>query len=125
MHRLYLFLEVSEEEKAIIKLNRLDEIVLDETRIDISDRQRRELAEAVNDIHRKIIEESHAKQGRFFIIEHKLGDFLANPHRRAFYNGVAEANDYAIKLKTEILPRIKEIIATNSQTGPTSETFEL
>ena len=37
---------------------------------------------------------------------------------------VLVANEYAAKLKTKILPRIKEILTANYQVGPTSETFE-
>ena len=37
VYALYLYLEITEEEKAIIKINRLDEIVLEERKIDMSE----------------------------------------------------------------------------------------
>jgi hypothetical protein len=122
-HVLYLYLEASEEEKAIIKLNRLDEIVLDGKTFDTSQKDAQGLAEAKNDIERKILQEVYEATSSF-VRKITLADYLENPFKWGF-DTVVEANEYADKLKTKILPRIKEIMATNSQTGPTSESFEL
>lgn len=124
-HAVYLYLEASEEEKATIIANQLDTISVEEIKIDNSERYEKELAGAINDLDRQIIEKTHREFGRYHIIKYTIADFLKNPYKRAFYNGIAEANEYAAKLKTTILPRIKEIMTTNSKVGPTSESFDL
>jgi hypothetical protein len=123
-HMVYLYLEASEEEKAIIKLNRLDEIVLESEPRDTT-RYEAELEQPTEPIQRRNLE-YQIKYTETHPLEWKLGGYLCNPYpyRRAF-DSVYEANEYAAKLKTKILPRIKEIITANSNVGPTAETFEL
>ncbi len=122
MHVVYLYLEASEEEKAMVKLNRLDEIVLESNPVDTS-KDEAEL-EATDDPYMREVLEGVIKTRKTKRLEWTLGDYLRNPYVRVC-NSVYEANEYAAKLKTEILPRIKEVITTNSKIGPTSETFEI
>jgi hypothetical protein len=121
-HAVYLYLEASEEEKAIVKLNRLDEIVLESEPVDTS-RLEAEL-ETMDDPYKREVREGVIKTLKTKRLEWKLGDYLRNPYTRAF-DSVHEANEYVAKLKTKILPQVKEIITTNSNVGPTSETFEI
>jgi hypothetical protein len=121
-HVVDLYLEASEEVKAIVKLNRLDEIVLASEPVDTS-RLEAEL-ETIKDPDKWAVRYSVIQQLKSRRNETKLGDYLSNPWTRKF-DSVYEANEYAAKLKTEILPRVKEIITTNSKIGPTSETFEI
>ena len=129
VYALYLYLEITEEEKAIIKINRLDEIVLEERKIDMSESDEETervksaaLANATGETHRRMIEQIYTK-AEPVVFKTKLSEYLGNPSRFSM-GSVLVANEYAAKLKTKILPRIKEILTANYQVGPTSETFE-
>jgi hypothetical protein len=119
---LSLYVELSQEEKAIININHLDQIVLDVNVRDTTEEDERELANARNEIERQIRE---AAQNPKHTFERSitLADFVANPFEWRFYT-VREANEYANKIKAKILPHLKEILTANYQVGPTSETFE-
>ena len=124
-HCVGLYLEASEEEKAVIKLNELDQFVIWEWKIDNKPNYEQDLAEAKNDLHRKIITEVYEKNGRYTIVPTTLADVLSqSPWERTFTSKL-EANEFASELKNEVLPKIKKVLAENSQVGPTSETFEL
>lgn len=123
-HFVYLFLSLTEEEKAVIRINNLDEIVLD---IEYSDIEPfspdEEAAIATEPSMREILEDVHrqiAKDGTPYTVE----EFTSNTFNRAF-DTPREANIYSKKLKEVILPKLKALIEESSQAGPRSETFTL
>jgi hypothetical protein len=123
-HRLYLYIELTEEEKAIIHKNALDVRTVDEQPYnkDLLDSFRAQQA-AAKGLNLQIMQESHAKY--FNTLEQIPMSRFIDPVPRIFsFDDVVEANAYANRLKTKILPAIKEMIQAYTDHGPTSETLE-
>ncbi len=123
-HCVYLYLEASEEEKAIIKANELEEAVVEEIPVPnaLADHQR-ELAEAKNDLHRKIIQDVWDEHPEHRVRKRTLAEFMDSPWWQGFSTKM-EANEYANKLKTKILPHIKQLLDA-AKAGPISDSFDL
>jgi len=125
LQMVYLFLEASEEEKAIIKANGLDESVVETVGLSQQQIQRyeSEIENAPNKIERDLAEHIYQYQ-RANPIEFTLKHYLEGPYQRAFDN-VVQSNEYVSKLKTVYLPKIKKIMEANAKVGPSTESFDL
>lgn len=123
---VYLYVELTQEEQAIVAHRMLGEVVIYHMERDPAD-MIAELSEQLaatsdrymrDELNFQIEALQHAKPHPI-----KLGTFLTNPHKCSFKQP-HQANEYAVKLKEVILPKIKKLIQQH-HAGPSSETFEV
>jgi hypothetical protein len=128
-----MILELPEAQRAIIKQYNLHEYVIEDEPRYSSDQlaqieqqhdgraaafKNPNVAEIFNDQTREIMNMHKAAR-----LQTKLGDYLVSPCTKLFKNRV-EANQYAEKLKTKILPQIKTILEANTA-GESPQTIQL
>jgi hypothetical protein len=135
---VFLQIALTEQERAAIQQNQLGGIVIESTPMFSEE----ELEESAHELesHLKTIDpildtdgfvdglrrdnRKHIDQRRQMNHETKLAQYLDPLFKRPFETPY-EANEYADKLKTKILPEIKKIIASNMRIGESTETIEL
>ena len=128
-----MILELPETQRAIIKQYNLHEYVIEDEPRYSSDQlaqieqqhdgraaalKNPNVAEIFNDQTREIMNMHKAAR-----LQTKLGDYLVSPYTKLFKNRI-EANQYAEKLKTKILPQIKTILEANTA-GESPQTIQL
>jgi hypothetical protein len=112
-------LQLSETDRAVIKQHELDDIVLEDTPLytqeelaDIAIHQDQDVR-ATKDLLRKEITKQIDKQALSLMKEQRsrtrVGDLLVSPFSRVF-DSPHEAKEYADKLKTKLLPSVKQLI---------------
>ncbi|MGO8866413.1 MAG: hypothetical protein ACLQME_07935 [Alphaproteobacteria bacterium] len=114
-----MILELPETDRAIIREHELTGIVLQEEPLYTHDRiieQQMEFDQMIEAQHHAAAKASYMASKQMFLdgartakLTTRVGDLLVSPHSRMFETA-HEANEYAEKLKTKLLPRIKELI---------------
>jgi hypothetical protein len=123
---VFLHVELTNEEKAIIQQYRLSELVVDET----PNPRLAQIAQEYEASNSRSERERLARDMKLCQevgpLQYKLADFISENGFTRGNDTLREASDYAQKLKTQILPKIKQTIEHYSATGGTSsDTFEL
>jgi hypothetical protein len=123
-----LFIELTQEEMAIVRTYDLMEMVLLEEPRDLTycyDQLYISANSLMEQINQEALEDAKRNP-----LQYKLEQFLASTGFTNRFDSLREANDYIQRLKNDILPKVKRTMehygATHrpsSQTGP--ETFEL
>jgi hypothetical protein len=118
-----LKVELTDEEKTIIKQYNLGEVIADEAPNTMLNTLAKEY-EAGNRSEKLAREMKLYKE--IGPLQFKLADFVAGKGFSRGFTTLREATDYVQKLKTDILPKIKNNIEHYSKTGgKASDTFEL
>jgi hypothetical protein len=127
-----MILEMSETERGIIQQHRLDDIILEDTPLytDVELRKKKyeyqDEVDATKDLMLKEVKRHSTAMTVELLKDHRMqtrvGDLLVSPFVRTFPNP-HEAKQYADKLKTKILPGVRELIDSYRE-HKQSETLE-